>query len=375
MVALCVVLMGTMLVGCENKVGQIGSDLLSNITGKKDDNVLFEYDGQKVTMDEAWVYAKTIQSQYEAWYGSSVWDYEVNDENGQKVTMEEVTKKDLINQIKTVKYLSKAAKEQGITLTSDEETEIQTNAKDFMSSIAEADLKQTGITEETMIKVYEENKLASKYHDKIVEEANLTVSDEEARQFKTYNLLFETFEYDENGQKVEYSAKKKAQQKKKAEEALKRIQNGETNLAKLAKEYKADKSSEYTCGDDESTVKEYRDAAKVLKKGEISGIVESEFGYHIIKMINPNDKEATEEKKSELLQEKQTEYFNEKYKEMTKSLEEAWNFDKDVNQKLFDTITFKQAAESTTATEESASETVTESTVETTTEASTSVKK
>ena len=341
---LCVCLTGAVLVGC-------GNENKSN-----DEVVLFTYDGQKAYMDEAWVYAKTIQSQYEAWYGSAVWDYEVNDNDGNKTTMEELTKKDIVEQMKMVKFLSAEAKKNGIALTEEEETEIKKNAEDFMSSVGQDDLTQTGITEDTMIRVYEENALASKYHNKVIEDAKIEVSDEEARQFKTYNLLFETFEYDDNGQKVEYSAKKKAEQKQKAEEALARIKNGETNLAKLAKEYKADKSSEYTCGDDESTVKEYRDAAKVLKKGEVSDIVESEFGYHIIKMLDPKDKEATEENKEKILQEKEAEYFNEKYEEMTKELEEKWDFEKDVNQKAFATITLKQVEADTTSTDEATQE-------------------
>ena len=344
---LCLCLTGALLAGCA------GTEKSNSET------VLFEYAGQKVYLDEAWIYAKTIQSQYESWYGTSIWDYEVSDEDGNPATMEEVTKKDMITQIKMVKYLSSEAKKNNISLTDEEKEEAKTNAETSMSSISESDLQQTGITLETMTKVYEENQLASKYHDQIVEEADLTVTDEEARQYKTYNLLFETFEYDDSGQKVEYSAKKKASQKKKAEEALKRIRAGEDDLEKLAEEYKATNSSEYTMGDDESTVEEYREAALKLKKNEVSDIVESEFGYHIIKMLDTNDEEATEEKKEELLSEKQSEYFTEKYTELTEDLEAKWDFDKDVNQKAYKKITFKQeeTEASTTSSDTTSSDT------------------
>ena len=69
-------------------------------------------------------------------------------------------------------------------------------------------------------------------------------------------------------------------------------------------------------------------------------------------MINPNDKEATKEKKEELLQAKQNQYFSEQYSKMTEDLEAKWDFDKDVDQKAFAKITFKQTEESTTASEE-----------------------
>lgn len=360
---LCLCLTGTLLLG-----GCAGT------TKSTSETVLFEYDGQKVYLDEAWVYAKTIQSQYESWYGSSIWDYEVSDEDGNPTTMEELTKKDIITQIKMVKYLSTEGQKNGISLTDEEKETAKTNAESFMSSVGEDDLKQTGITEDTMVKVYEENTLASKYHDKIVEEGNIEVSDEEARQYKTYNLLFETFEYDESGQKVEYSAKKKAAQKKKAEEALSRIRAGEDDLEALAEEYGAEQSSEYTFGDDGTTVQEYLDAAMKLKKNEVSDIVESEFGYHIIKMLDPNDADATAAKKEELLEEKENEYFTEKYAELTKDLEDKWDFDKDVNQKAYEQITFKQEetdstdTESTTSTETTTSESSTDTSEATTAE-------
>ena len=360
---LCLAMTGTLLAGC-------GAGAKTN-----SETVLFEYDGQKVYLDEAWVYAKTMQSQYEAWYGSAIWDYEVSDENGEKTTIEEQAKKDVINQIKMVKFLSHQAKEEGITLDEEKQEEIQTNVDSFMSSVSEADLEQTGVTEETLKKIYEENALVSEYQDKVVEEADITVDDSECQQYKTYNLLFATFDYDENGQKVEYSKKKKAAQKKLAEEALARIQAGENSVEEMeamAEEYKADKSSEYTFGDDGTTAEEYAEAAMKLKKGEVSGIVETEFGYHIIKMIDPMDEEATEEKRQEVLKEKQTEYFTEKYSEMTKELEEQWDFEKDVNQKAFAQITFKQ--EESTETSETTTETGTESgtTTEATTEAASS---
>ena len=357
---LCLCLTGALLGGC------------AATEKSNSETVLFEYDGQKVYLDEAWVYAKTIQSQYESWYGSSIWDYEVNDEDGNPTTMEELTKKDMITQIKMVKFLSTEAEKQGLSLTDEEKETAKTNAESFMSSVGEDDLEQTGITEDTMIKVYEENTLASKYHDQIVEEGNITVSDEEARQYKTYNLLFETFDYDDDGNKVEYSAKKKAAQKKKAEEALARIRAGEDDLEALAEEYGADKSSEYTFGDDETTVAEYREAAMKLKDNEVSDIVESEFGYHIIKMLDSNDKEATEEKKEELLDEKETEYFTEKYGELTKDLEAKWDFDKDVNQKAYAKITFKEdETESTTSESTTSADTTTASESTTSAEATT----
>jgi len=80
---------------------------------------------------------------------------------------------------------------------------------------------------------------------------------------------------------------KKKEKKAKAEEVLKRAKAGE-DFAKLAKEFSEDpgskdKGGEYTFGRG-AMVPEFESAAFSLKTNQVSDIVTTQFGYHIIKL-------------------------------------------------------------------------------------------
>ena len=77
----------------------------------------------------------------------------------------------------------------------------------------------------------------------------------------------------------------KASAKKLADEALSKA-NGGGDFAEIAKEYTADSQIQYTFGGDEITEKAFKDTAFALNVGEVSGVVEASYGYHIIKRID-----------------------------------------------------------------------------------------
>ena len=85
------------------------------------------------------------------------------------------------------------------------------------------------------------------------------------------------------------SPEAKAEAKKKAEQVLAEVKKNPAKFAELAKKYSQDPGSAEKGGDlgtfgRGAMVKPFEDAAFSMKVGDISGLVQSDFGYHIIKL-------------------------------------------------------------------------------------------
>lgn len=123
----------------------------------------------------------------------------------------------------------------------------------------------------------------------------ITVSDQEIREYYEYNMdsykipakvcaRHILFRLQENAPKDEA-----AKVRKKAEMVLKMARSGK-DFAKLAKKYSegptGKNGGDLGCFSRGKMVKPFEDAAFKLKKGEISDLVKTRFGYHIIKVEN-----------------------------------------------------------------------------------------
>lgn len=125
--------------------------------------------------------------------------------------------------------------------------------------------------------------------------AGITVSDAELRKFYADNEARYSTPEERRASHILIKADKSApaaereKAKAKAESLLAEIKKSPASFAELAKKNSQDPGSAANGGDLDffgrgAMVKPFEDAAFTLKPGELSGIVESDFGYHIIKV-------------------------------------------------------------------------------------------
>ncbi len=218
--------------------------------------------------------------------------------NGEKITNQEleqkysqlpdqyklfITKEDFLDQIISVKLLLQEAEKKAVVV-SDEEIEAELDAiKAQLPSEEEFDtlLKQRNMQLSQLKKQISEQLIINKLLNETVF-SKVDVSESQIRGY--YNNNEEDFKAKEGEIRVKHIL---VASEEEAGEILKDIKNGE-DFSELAKSNSLDTGSAIMGGDlgfiqKGQMVKEFEDAAFGLKINEVSPIVQTQFGYHLIR--------------------------------------------------------------------------------------------
>lgn len=307
------------LTGCGNE--NAGTKVVLTTGFEKDE--VFRIETSACTLPELMVYLTNIQNRYESVYGSEIWDTNVDG-----VTLEQNVKDIALAQIARIKTMNLMAEKYEVELGDEEKALVENAANAYYSSLNGTEIEKMGVTVDTVSDLYTEFALAEKMYRYTIKDINPEISDDEARTITVQHILIKTYAQDGTGQKIEYTKRAKDEAYREACEVLELAKEGE-DFDELIRRYSEDDQATYSFGKGEMD-EAFETAAFNLGKDEISDIVETEYGYHIIKCLNTFDKEETDANKVKIVEQRKAEAFGQEYdayvQTLTRNLnEELWN--------------------------------------------------
>lgn len=295
-------------------------------TGFEKDEI-FRIETSSCTLPELMVYLTTIQNRYENVYGREIWETKADG-----ITLEENVKNIALAQIAQIKTMNLMAEKYEVELNDEEEARAENAAKSYYETLGEREIELLGIGEKTIRTLYRELARAEKMYQYTIKDINPEISDDEARTITIQHILIKTYALDGTGKKIEYTKDAKKDAYRRALEAMKLAKEGE-DFDALIRRYSEDDKSTYSFGKGEME-ESFETAAFNLGNGEISDVIETQFGYHIIKCVNTFDREETDANKVKIVEQRREEAFGQEYDAYVETLT------RNLNEELWNTVSF-----------------------------------
>ena len=289
---------------------------------------IFRIEGESCSLSEIMVYLTTAQNQYEDVYGKEIWNVSLDG-----VTLEQNVKETVLARIAQVKTMYLLAQDRGVTLDEQETALVKTAAKEYYQSLNQTEIKEMNLSESTVEKLYAEYALSQKIYQNLIDGINPEISDDEARTVTVQHILLRTSALDGAGNQVELSTDAKRSAYEKICEIRELAMTGQNDFADLAAKYSEDTNITYSFGKGELD-QVFEEAAFKLQTDEISPVIETNSGYHIIKCLNTFNREETDANKLKIVEQRRKETFGQEYDAFVDTLA------RNLNQSLWDKVEF-----------------------------------
>ena len=331
-------LVAMVVTGCS---GSINTDAVVATVGEDD-----------ITLGVANFYARMTQGQYETYYagmmgttGEAMWTQEA----GEGQNYEESVKDSLMENLENMYLISQHAADYEVSLTEEEEDAIAEAAAQFdEDNTDEAKETVSGYrkdVEEFLRLATIQTKMDSKMREGVDEE----VSDEEAAQKSMDYVYFSYTSTDDSGNSTELTDEEKETLKTSAQSLADRVKGGE-DMAAVAEELGVEMQTETFDSESTAPSEELVAAADALAaEGDVTDVVETDSGLYVAKLTSLLDREATDQEKTNIIEERKQEQYD--------SLLEEWRdaADIEVNEKVWNKVDFDETGVTIITSEEETS--------------------
>ena len=275
--------------------------------------------------NEIMVYLSNSENQYSEVFGSRIWSVPVGDG-----TLEDSYKDNILARIAQIKTMNLLAAQYEVVLDEEEEAKVKAAAKDYYSTLSDAERNYLDVDEETISKLYYEFAIANKLSETVTTDINPEISDDEARTITVKTILIKTYKTDGAGNRIEYNEEERKSALSRIAAIRQKLDEG-VAFEVLAADYNEDTKDEYSFGRGVMPA-EFEEAAFNLGAGEVSDIVETEYGYHLIYCVTTFNPEETDANKEKIVEKRKQEAFNQVYDEFVRTLTS------NLNKPLYDSI-------------------------------------
>ncbi len=333
-VLLTLIMTASMFTACGKKEEKTNSDNMQPPKYedvKLSDGIIAEVSGEDITVGEIKfylaqycesIYSQNQMSEATAEEKKAFWD---RDQDG--VKLKDSFYDNALDGYIGLVAMMKTANEKGIEVTDDEvKAEL---SQDGMRDALEHYLSTYGITEETITSYMKKQMTYEKYAQQYIDnDERMNISDDKIKEYfkenyiKAQHILKMTIDKNTNAPLSE-DEKKAAHDK--IEAILKEVKEGGKDFKEVMEAETEDEGSKsqpdgyvFKEGD---MVTEFYEAAKNLKDNEISDIVETSYGYHIIKRIPLDIDKDLEANKDNITSAIKTKAFQEILKETKDKME------------------------------------------------------
>ena len=324
-------LAGALLTGCGS--GKLPTEVV--LTSDFLEDEVFRLEGHPCMKNEIMVYLANSENQYSEVFGNTIWTVPVGEG-----TLEDSYKDNILARIAQIKTMNLLAADRGVVLDEDEEAKAKAAARDYYETLTDAERNYLDVDMDTIAKLYIEFATANKLYETITADVNPEISDDEARTITVRTILVKTYSLGPNGERIEFSEDEKRSALARIAQVKQMLADG-ASFDVLAADYNEDTKNEYSFGRGVMP-QAFEEAAFNLGAGEISDIVETEYGYHLIYCVTTFNPEETDGNKVKIVEKRKKEAFDEVYNEYVKTLTS------NLNKPLWDSIHYNSSGVVTT---------------------------